>query len=56
MDQVPTFNTPVLLFIGILAAYIGLCLMIGGKKTYFDPYVEKPEEPEANPPQAQPEA
>jgi hypothetical protein len=31
------FHTPWILFIGILAAYLAISLMIGGKKAYFEP-------------------
>jgi hypothetical protein len=46
---IPTFATPPLLFIGILVGYIVLCLVLGAKKTYFEPFVEPTKEAEPTP-------
>ncbi len=46
MDQMG-YQTGPWLFLVILATYIILSLVIGGKKTYFDPFVEPPEEKDA---------
>ena len=37
------YITPVFLFLGIIATYTIISLVIGGKKTYFDPYTDQPE-------------
>lgn len=38
------FQTPALLFLAIVSGYLLLSLFVlGGKKVYFDPYVEKDE-------------
>jgi hypothetical protein len=42
-------GTPWWLFLGIVASYVVLSLVIGGKKAYFEPFVEPPEEKEATP-------
>jgi hypothetical protein len=42
--EIPTFATGPYLFIAIIFGYILLCLFIGGKKAYFEPFVEPPEE------------
>ncbi len=47
------FQTPAVLFIIIVGGYLALSLFVlGGKKVYFDPYVEK-DEP-ASPPELSP--
>jgi hypothetical protein len=48
MNQIG-YQTPWWLFLGILAVYIALSLFIGGKKAYFEPYLEPKEENEPTP-------
>jgi hypothetical protein len=43
----PYHPTPAWLFIIIVLGYLALSLLIGGKKVFFDPFKEAPEEPEA---------
>ncbi|HEY9730439.1 MAG TPA: hypothetical protein V6C89_00915 [Drouetiella sp.] len=49
------FQTPALLFILIVAGYLVISLFVlGGKKVYFDPYVEKDEPATPHPPASTP--
>lgn len=41
------YQTPWWAFVAMLAGYIVLSLALGGKGTYFEPYVEKSEESDA---------
>jgi hypothetical protein len=43
---VHAYNTPVYVLVLILVGYIGLSLALGGRKVYFEPLTEKPEDPE----------
>jgi hypothetical protein len=39
----PGYETTWPLFLGIIAVYVVVSLLIGGKKTYFEPYEEPAE-------------
>ena len=47
--EIRTCATGPYLFIGILISYIVLCLVLGAKKAYFEPFVEPPEEADPTP-------
>jgi hypothetical protein len=47
--EIATFATGPYLFIAIIVGYVLLSLFIGGKKAYFEPFVEPPEEAEPTP-------
>ncbi|HEY9775168.1 MAG TPA: hypothetical protein V6C81_15490 [Planktothrix sp.] len=49
MDQ--GFVTTWPLFLAILAGYIGISLVIGGKKAYFEPFDDEEKPPESKPPE-----
>jgi hypothetical protein len=45
-------NYPWQVFVAIPIVYLIISLMMGGKKVYFDPYTEVPEDPEGSKPGA----